>query len=121
MKNHKISFLDKDRSLRFDINAMSDAEDVLRDSIFAVLSDPRALLQFRVQRALWWAGLKHEDPALTLESTGNLLQKAMEAGSDMRTFASEINKALTATGLFRLNGKAEETADPKTPPQDNEE
>ena len=120
MKNHKISFLDKPRSLRFDVNAMSDAEELLQNSVFSVLSDPNALLQFRVQRILWWAGLKHEDPTMTLVKAGLLLQQAIEDGADLAVTSSALNQALAATGLFKLKSQTDETGETegsKQPPQ----
>lgn len=58
------------RYLRFDINALADFEQETGMG-FAQLMQQKAT--FAAARALVWAGLKHEDRMLTIESVGILL------------------------------------------------
>lgn len=58
------------RKLRFDINALADFEQETGMG-FAQLMKQKAV--FASARAMLWAGLKHEDRALTIESVGDLL------------------------------------------------
>lgn len=104
----------KKRTLRFDINALADFEQETGMG-FGQLMSTRAV--FATARALLWAGLKHEDRALTVEKVGSLLGKYVQAGG-------QIDKALTAAfeaaneqGAFG-DPKAEgEVADPNAPGQ----
>lgn len=58
------------RNLKFDVNALADFEQETGMG-FAQLMKQRAV--FASARAMLWAGLKHEDRALTIEDVGNLL------------------------------------------------
>lgn len=68
--------LDRERTLILSFNAMCKAEEVtgvnflMGDVVFSSV---------RVLRALVWAGLLHEDPTLTLEQVGELIQ---DVGAD---------------------------------------
>lgn len=66
---------DRKRSLRFDINALADFEQETGMG-FAQLMQQKAT--FAAARALIWAGLKHEDRILSIESVGNLLWQYMK-------------------------------------------
>lgn len=66
---------DRKRSLRFDINALADFEQETGMG-FAQLMQQKAT--FAAARALIWAGLKHEDRMLTIESVGTLLWQYMK-------------------------------------------
>ena len=68
--------LDRDRSLLFDFNALVSLEDALGEGVLAAdfwkrleAKDIRA----KDVRALLWASLLHEDPSLTLEAAGRLI------------------------------------------------
>lgn len=58
------------RTLRFDINALADFEQ-LTGMGFGQLMTQRAV--FATTRAMLYAGLKHEDRTLTLEKVGELM------------------------------------------------
>lgn len=58
------------RKLRFDINALADFEQETGMG-FGLLMKQRAA--FASARAMVWAGLKHEDRSLTIESVGGLI------------------------------------------------
>jgi len=65
------------RTLRFDLNALADFEQEVGMG-FAQLMKSRAI--FATARAMLWAGLKHEDSALTIERVGDLLTDFMQQG-----------------------------------------
>ncbi len=67
---------DKERTLRLDFNALSKAEEVTGKNFVEVLTWQE--LNAREVRALAWACLVHEDPALTIEDVGRLLTRTTE-------------------------------------------
>jgi hypothetical protein len=64
--------LDKQRKLKYTFNALCELEDALGRPLLEIRNN------FRVKdlRALVWAGLLHENPDLTLEEAGRLLDEA---------------------------------------------
>jgi hypothetical protein len=89
--------LDKPRRIRFDVNALSDAEEALGMGLGTVM---QSQLGIRMIRALLWAGLKWEDRGLTLERTGTLIQKYLENGGDLGALGETLTRALMVSGLF---------------------
>ena len=89
--------LDKERKLRFDINALADWEEVTGKSLARITSGAIGL---SLMRSLLWAGLKHEDRSLTIDRVGVLLQQQIETGADLGTVAGSIQKALERSGLL---------------------
>lgn len=63
--------LDKERHLRYDLNALAEVEDAFGSmgSAFAALRQG----SMKAVRCLLWAGLLHEDPDLTLHDVGALV------------------------------------------------
>jgi len=61
--------LDKERTLKFSLNALVDAEEALGFPI-SELGDKMSI---RAMRALLYAGLKHEDAELTELQVGDLI------------------------------------------------
>jgi hypothetical protein len=74
------------RSLRFDLNALADFEQAVGMG-FAQLMEMKAA--FATVRAMVWAGLKHQDRALTIERAGTLIGEYVREGGN-------INDVLTA-------------------------
>jgi hypothetical protein len=98
--------LDRERSLKFDLNALAALEDVLGRS---VLGDGGMDLKgARELRAFFWAGLLHEDPSLTIEQVGAMMDGP---GAVEMTLAlgEAIRGSLPATS--RPTGAGEEPAD----------
>lgn len=61
----------KDRTLKFDLNALAEVEDRLK---LSGINDVIPLLErisIRTVRCLLWAGLFHEDPTLTEKDVGS--------------------------------------------------
>jgi len=63
--------LDKPRTLKLSFNAFVLVEQVTGRSM---LSGELELSSLTALRAIMWAGLVHEDPALTLDVVGDLLE-----------------------------------------------
>jgi len=93
--------LDRPRNLRFDINAFADAEALIGASVLDVLSTETGLLRFSVQRALIWAGLKHEDPSLTPQRVGAMMQIWLESGKPLADLMKAVNDGILGSGLIR--------------------
>lgn len=69
--------LDKPRTLVLSFNAMCDVQRVLGRNPFELDGEGEVDIGSpEVIRAYLWAALKHEDPELTLEQTGDLLEQA---------------------------------------------
>ena len=63
--------LDKERHLRYDLNALVDIEEATGKDFSVILNAKR--LSFKEIRAVLWGGLRREDPSLTLEQVGAML------------------------------------------------
>ena len=77
--------LDKDRNFVFDLNTMARYEDVTGKSSFKIAEE----LSASSIRALLWAGLVHEDEALTLQDVGSLITPF-----NMESISNAINSAI---------------------------
>lgn len=103
--------LDKERHLRVDINAITDALEVSEKAVSDFVTNRSVTLP--AVRALLWAGSKWEDRRLTLQQVGDLMQaEFLKSGTiDLIEMASKIWDAMEASGLIsrgeEKNGKAE--------------
>lgn len=105
-------FETRNRSLRFDLNAMADFEQAAGMGL-AQLMAHRAV--FAATRALVWAGLKHQDRGLTVDYTGQLMQKFVEAGgeiNDLLTLCLEAAIEQKAIPDMRVKDGEEESSGP---------
>lgn len=92
--------IDKHRKLRYDFNAIADLEAVTRKPL-AHMVLPLSLGSFDAIRALLWAGLKWEDPKLTVAGAGNLAGQWIEmSGSDVGGLTEVLMDALIDAGWF---------------------
>ena len=96
------------RSLRFDLNALADFEQEVGMG-FAQLMKSRAI--FATARAMLWAGLKHEDSALTIERVGDLLTDYMQQGGKVDEALQLAFKAAMDQGALG-RPEAVDTGDP---------
>lgn len=85
--------LDRDRTLILSFNALCRAEEVTGINF---LMGEFTFSSVRVMRALVWSGLLHEDPTLTLEACGDMIE---EAGADVvaKTIIEAFAKAMPKT------------------------
>lgn len=88
----------KTRLLRFDFNTVSELEERLGKGIIGVLTKEQ--VGFNMTRALYWAGLKWKDRGLTIERTGQMLQKEVEKGKSLIDLMEPIVNALVKSGLL---------------------
>lgn len=98
-----IDVLDKPRKIKFDYNAISDAEATMNMGIAEIFAAER--LGFRVARNMLWAGLKWEDKTLRLEQVGDMLQTYMLGGGSMADISAFIIRGIAASGLFKSGGE----------------
>jgi hypothetical protein len=62
--------LDKERNLRYTMNALAEIEDILGVPLSEMENVKMTIKNVRV---ILWAGLIHEDPELTQEEVGNMV------------------------------------------------
>lgn len=103
--------LDRERHLRLDSNALADIEQVFNDTPMGELLRP-SRLGVQVMRALLWAGLRHEDPKLTLRQAGELMDAWMQSGKPLDELAVFLNRAILEAGFK----KRDEDGKPGEPP-----
>lgn len=97
----------KGKVLRFNMNALAALEDATGASL---LDMKPSKFGFKQQRAFVWAALLHEEPKLTLEQAGDLLDEVMDS-------PTEYNEVLEATlrafaMAFPESKKSEDVTDP---------
>ncbi len=97
--------LDRERTLILSFNALCRAEEVTGINF---LMGEFTFSSVRVMRALVWAGLLHEDPTLTLEACGDMIE---EAGAD--NVAKTIIEAFAAA-MPTTKPEDEDDVDPPT-------
>jgi hypothetical protein len=95
--------LDGVKRLRFDFNAVADAEARENSTIQNLMAG--GVIGYRVARVLLWAGLKWENKGFTIETAGTLLQEYIEGGGTLQEVADKIQEALFLSGLL---GKVDE-------------
>ena len=72
-KSKHVINLDRERTLKYDYNALALAEKETGKNLLTDLGSLRRL-SITDLRSLLWAGLLHEDPELTVEAAGRLLK-----------------------------------------------
>jgi uncharacterized protein with ATP-grasp and redox domains len=99
MKSVKIT-LDREREMRFDLNAMTLYEEVTGKSSFEIGNNMSAT----TVRAILYASLKDDDPNLTLKDVGNLIST-----KNLSKVTEKLTELLNASF-----GQAEEQAEGNT-------
>lgn len=97
------------RTLRYDANALVDAQELIDAPDLASIIERLSTLDLKALRGLIWLGLLHEDPDLTEREVGSWL--GGELGISAAT--EGIFAALEAAGLKRRDDQEEQ--DPTTP------
>lgn len=91
--------LDRPRNLKFSFNVLADMQAV----------DPAVLLKYEgsmpVLRLTLWAGLKEEDPALTLSKTGELVEAYLENGGIYEDLVQILKDALNGSTFAQRKQK----------------
>lgn len=104
--------LDKERNLLLDFNAIADAGEVSGKAVMEFITGES--VSFPGMRALVWAGLKHEDPKLTLKAVGELIQAKLEEGEGIPDIGAKIWAALIASGIGKKKDDDEKNASAET-------
>lgn len=73
------------RILKFDHNALADAEDLLGFSFLSL--DLDQIVSFRNIRGMLWASLRQSWPGLKVEMAGKLIERADEGETPAEKFA----------------------------------
>lgn len=107
----------KTRLLRFDFNAVSELEERLGRGIIAVLTKEQ--IGFNMTRTLYWVGLKWKDRGLTVERTGQMLQKEVENGKSLDNLMEPVVNALMKSGLLGKVEDGEDTEEDEEDPNTN--
>lgn len=69
--------LDRPHKLRYTTNALVSMEEILSKPIGQIVTEFSAgLFGFKDIRAILWAGMLHEDPKLTPEQVGDMIDEA---------------------------------------------
>jgi hypothetical protein len=92
--------LDKPRNLRFGIQDCIDMENMLGLSLGEVVHR-LGTVSITVMRGALWAGLKHEEPDLTLQAAGDLLEAHLEGGGKMSVVSTALSKAIANSTPLR--------------------
>jgi hypothetical protein len=79
--------LDKERNLRFDLNAFAELEEAYGDIEQAMKAMEKGSI--KALRAILWAGLIHEEETLTQKQIG-----AMIGLQDLQELAQQLSKAM---------------------------
>lgn len=105
IKSIQIDLGGRSRSLRYDFNALCALESEMAISLADLGTILTGSVKLTDLRAIVWAGLKHEDKALTPEATGELLDisKIAEVADKVReafeaSFPAEDETAKNAKG-----------------------
>ena len=80
--------LDKERHLKFDLNAFAELEDIYGDINTAFEAMQKGSI--KAIRAMLWAGLVHEDKSLTIEQVGEMVHLG-----NMNEVMGAITKAIS--------------------------
>jgi hypothetical protein len=96
--------LDRVRRLKFDCNTLSDADAHFNHKLLHILRyDP---VVFDTLRVLLWAGLKSEDPTLTLEKAGVLMDVWCQKGNTQNDLAEKVVEAINESEVFKAYAAA---------------
>ena len=92
--------LDKPRRLRFDIPAVRDLEASLRQPLGLVWQQLGQMGINALCIALW-AGLKHEDRALTQNLIVKIVERYIANGGKLKPIITAVTEAFEASDVFK--------------------
>ena len=91
---------DKPRLLCYDLAAIRDLEKALDGQPLGAIVQQLSNLGVNALVMALWAGLKHEDRAVTPHLVQKRLETYLKEGKKLRLLADAINDALEESGLF---------------------
>src|SRR5580765_2738091 len=110
----KLDF-DKPRLLSYDLAAIRDLENAMNGEPLGTIIQRLANLGISAMVLALWAGLKHEDRALTPHLVQIRLETYLKAGRPLRALGDGINDALEESGLFKNANDAVKEAEGENP------
>lgn len=99
--------LDKTRELKFDLRAIKDLESAMGGVPLGTIVNQLSMVGVTAITTALWAGLKHEDKALTINLTTKYLQTYIDSGKSLHKLARALNQAIDDTGLFTRSDEEE--------------
>ena len=108
MRATNIEIGGKNKRLRYDFNAVADIEEKSGKGLGSLFNEQNIGLYS--MRLLLWGGLKWEDPGLTIQRTGQMIQQFIEDGNDLEDLTPYIEEAINKSGLF---GSSESSGESK--------
>ena len=84
--------------LKYTMNSICELEERAGKGIMKLLSLDQ--IGYNLIRLLIWTGLKHNNPTLTIENTGDLLESEFKKGTDFSYLIEMAVKALDESGLL---------------------
>jgi len=107
---------DKPRPLVYNLAAIRDLERAMDGEPLGVLVNKLAQLGVNALVMFLWAGMKHDDRALTPHLVQVRLETYLQNGGKIRALADGINDALEESGLFKTAADEQAAAaNPSTP------
>ena len=105
----------KTRRLKYDFNAIADIEEKSGQGMAKLFSVD--MMGLHTIRLLVWAGLKHEDPGITIQRAGMVIRDLMDEGRDLEFIMELIVDALSKSGVFPKDtfGDDKKTENPTLP------
>lgn len=114
---------DKERKLRYTVNAFTDYEIASGRGIAEILANPLAMTSFKEIRSLLWAGFKWQtegktrefpdDPILSLQETGEIMNQLLIDGKKLEDMIYDIKDALNLSGLVSAEIETPDAVDGK--------
>lgn len=83
--------LDKERHLKFDLNAFAELEGIYGD--FQTAMEAMSNGSIKAVRAMLWAGLVHEDENLTIKDVGSMIDMS-NIGYVVETISKAVSEAM---------------------------
>jgi hypothetical protein len=100
--------LDRVRTLLYDFNAFAEFEDATGKTVQQAFKDAQQTFGYSQMRRLLWAGLLHEDPALTIPDAGKLVHYA-DGDTEQQRFENVAKKVFDA--IMRTHGDPDKKKD----------
>lgn len=118
------NLFDKPRHLKFDLNALADAEREVKTGITTLFNEER--MGVDTVRIFIWAGLKHEDKALTINKVGEMIEDyIINSGEDLMEALSELQnvimEGIMASKVFKTMFDKSNEENAKDKPEGNPE
>ncbi|MBM4439633.1 MAG: hypothetical protein FJ027_04365 [Candidatus Rokubacteria bacterium] len=93
--------LDRERRLRFDVNAIAAFEERFDNAPIHTILQPSKPVGLKTVRELLYAGLLHEDETMTPKRAGALLEDFLAKGGEFSAIVAPLTKAVESSTLLR--------------------